>query len=284
MILTIEGRKPVKEIKSFLFELLSLLFLYLGSYPRMESLVINNKKQDLSNLIVKFNTREEFIKPEMVICNIENSSINETVLNKFRNINKHPIYSLEYLVSKEYKHVVMNHKLTLLLHVMEGLADRSVLRQLEDELRNLMGTKNLIGKFKASSYNILKNNFFKYHKKFDCGIFTLLDVDEMSFLEKITDTRNWHSHFYDESKKKNRLKKGDDMLYYFYIIFFAIRIYLIDSLGVSLNEEKIKEYCFMLHDWVLTEKHKKNEPLKSKTYNNVESRKTIEQIILKYNL
>ncbi len=277
----ITSRKSVDRLRKLLFEVLSLLFLYLGAYPKIELLIINTREQDLTSLIVKFNSRKEFMRPEMAICDINSSTINEAIIKKFRTINVYPINSLQYLVSEEYKYVVANHKITLLLHVMEGLADRSILKELELELQSIAKTEDRIGKFKASAYNIFKSHFFKYQREYECGIFSLLKVDEMKFLKEITDTRNWHSHFYKETKKSSRLKKGVDMIFYFYIIFFSIRIYLVDGLGIILDEKKIKEYCYMLHDWILTEGLKQNEPLKSKTYNNVIIKKALEGIILK---
>lgn len=277
----INGCKSVDILKELMFEVLSLIFLYLGGYPQIVSLVINFEEQDITKLIVKFNTRKEFMRPEMSISNIDSATINETIIQSFREISQKPISSLQYLVCEDYKYVVADHKITLLLHVMEGLADRSLLKGLEKELQGIIGTQDTIGKFKASTFSVFKDHFFKYQREYKCDIFHLLQIDEMEFLGIITDTRNWNSHFLDEHKKPDRLKGGNEIIIYFFIIFFAIRIYIVDRLQVTLDEEKIKEYCFMIHDWILTEKLGKNEPLKSKTYNSNIIKRALKEVILR---
>ena len=92
------GCKSVDILKELMFEVLSLIFLYLGGYPQIVSLVINCEEQDITKLIVKFNTRKEFMKPEMSISNIDSATINETIIQSFREISQKPISSLQYLV------------------------------------------------------------------------------------------------------------------------------------------------------------------------------------------
>ena len=52
---------------------------------------------------------------------IQTVTVNAEIINKFKDLHPYPMYSMQYLVSDYYNHVVTNHKITLLLHVIEGI-------------------------------------------------------------------------------------------------------------------------------------------------------------------
>lgn len=228
---------------------------------------MNHVEKDIANLLAKFTTSNAFIRKSSILCNIDKTTINEKVLINYREIPHIPIISIEYLVSDEYKSVVANHKIILLLHSLEGLADKSRYSKLKDELKTILGKKSTVEKYKPHVYGILKDYFFDYHTKFDFEILPLLEVNEMEFLDKITKTRDWYSHYLNYDHKPERLKYGSDMIIYFYILFFCIRAFIIDQIQVGFDETKLIEHFYTIHDWILDAKYKKDSPLKSKAYN-----------------
>ena len=94
----------------------------------------------------------------------------------------------------------------------------------------------------------------------------LLKENQFSFVETITDTRNWYSHFLDKGKKLNRLHDGVEMQIYFEIIYYILRLMCLDRLGVLPDEAMIREYLYTVHDWILEIKYDRKDDLKSKTY------------------
>ena len=53
---------------------------------------------------------------------------------------------------------------------------------------------------------------------------------------------------------------------FFEIIYFALRLLVIKELGLELDEDKIREFYYTVHDWILKVLYNKDEPLKSVTY------------------
>ena len=61
--------------------------------------------------------RKQFLN--LVICDIDETTLNAQKIKELRKISLYPIYSFQCLLSKAYDHVITNHKMTLLLHVID---------------------------------------------------------------------------------------------------------------------------------------------------------------------
>lgn len=202
-----------------------------------------------------------------MICDISANNITEQVLQQFKQMNQMALFSLQFLVSENYDHVITNHKMTLLLHVVQGIYDNSRCVQDKQAIKNKYPVATgRVGDYMASIYWLCNEYFFKYHSKYGCGILALLKVNQYQFLCRLTDTRNWYSHFLAEAKKPLRMKKGKDFIIYFEILCYAIRLAVVDEMGGELKEERIQEFYYTVHDWILAILYDKNEPLKSRTY------------------
>ena len=71
---TITGRKGNEKLNSFLFELLSMMFLYLGSFPTIEEWIVGEQGVDVSkfaNKYVLIHIREK----DSYICEISEQTI-----------------------------------------------------------------------------------------------------------------------------------------------------------------------------------------------------------------
>lgn len=63
------------------------------------------------------------------------------------------------------------------------------------------------------------------------------------------------------------------MLIYFETIYCALRLLVIKELGLELDKDKIREFYYTVHDWILKVLYNKDEPLKSITYRQDKGRK-----------
>ena len=113
---------------------------------------------------------------------------------------------------------------------------------------------------------LCKKYFFNYHRKYTCEIMPLLKVTRYEFMTRLAETRNWYSHFLDESKKPLRIIRGRDFVIYFEIVCFMIRLSIIDRIGTHIDENRIREFYYIIHDWILEIMYDTDEPLKSNTY------------------
>ena len=261
------GRKSTPKLYELLTDIESLLFFYLGSFPRMVSLKINGDVKNISERVGKYHTSSNFLKQNLVICDITANTISEHKIQELKQMNQLALFSLQFLVSESYDHVITNHKMTLLLHVVQGIYDNNRCVQDKQTIKNkYLAATGSVGDYMASVYWLCNEYFFKYHRKFGCGILPLLKVNQYQLLCRLTDTRNWYSHFLAESRKPLRIKKGKDFIIYFEILCYAIRLAVIDKLGEQLDERRIQEFYYTVHDWILAIMYDKEGPLKSKTY------------------
>lgn len=266
-LIDISGRKAPPKLYDLLVNIESLIFFYIGSFPLMISLKINGVDKDISKRVGKYHTSSSFLKQNLVICDISANTITEQKLQRFKQMNQMALFSLQFLVSDNYEHVITNHKMTLLLHIVQGIYDDRRCAQDKQTIKNkYSAATGTIGDYMASVYWLCNEYFFKYHSKYGCDILTLLKVNQYQFLCKLTDTRNWYSHFLAETKKPLRIRKGKDFVIYFEILCFAIRLAVVDELNVQFKEERIQEFYYSVHDWVLAILYHRNEPLKSQTY------------------
>lgn len=272
----IEGRKGPQKLEALLADIESLLFVYLGSFPTTLSICTNGIEWELTNRINKYMTSGHFAKKNLALCRINLDTVNSGVINKMRQVKRTPLSSLQYIVSESYEHVVFDHKITLLLHIVQGIVSEDIIENELSEaiLKYSFSKSNKPGKYFAAAFHLCKLYFFNYHKKYNCRILQLLAKNQRSFLKTITDTRNWYSHFFDESKKPDRLKNGTEMMVYFAIIYYALRLMVLDKLELKPDEESVKEFYYSVHDWI-AELYNKDVPLKSIAYT---TRKMIEDI------
>lgn len=260
------GRKNEDKLLELSLELLSLMFIYLGGFPSIKQVYCNEKSVDVSNWAGKYTTDQYFQKNVLVIGRFEQLYFCQERLDAYRDIPQLPIYSLQYLVSDNYKNLVTNHKITLLTHVIDGGIDDSILKKTTPEMKSKYKIQNNSGDYPVKVYFLLKRTFFKHNRKFSAGILSILRCSQYQFIMTVSDTRNSYSHFLKPNKKPNRLTKGREMLVYFEIIMFALRLEMFSMIGIEVEEDAAKEYWYVIHDWIKEITNKKNICYKSKTY------------------
>lgn len=264
----ISGHKNNEKIKIFFFELISMMFIYLGSFPKIEELKIGDEKIDINKYANKFISDSYFERRDSYICEISEETICEEKYNEFKKIPQLPIYSMQYLISKFYRQMNIVHKMTLLTHIIDGVAH--VPTNKKQLKANLRAKYNIPLSVEVGDYliqtDIVMTPFFKLHSKYNCEIIIFFGKNRYNFLKIISDTRNWYSHFLKKTQKIDRLKNGMEMVIFFELIIFCLRIYLCETMKIKLVEDNVKEYLYTIHDWILEIKYNKNAPLKSKTY------------------
>lgn len=281
LYIKIDGRKAIPKLRALFFDVMSLLFIYLGSSPKPCELIENGQIFDVSKLSSKYTPSKMFYKNEACLCPINSVTLNEEVLKRFKAIEDTPINSLQFLLCEPYDKLAQDHRITLLLHIIEGLVSKTEAKKTKNYLcAKYPQTYNIttIGKYLPVVYHLCQNYFFNYHRKFKCDILQLLKTTRLKFVQISADTRNWYSHFLEKSKKPNRLQKGEEMMFWFDILHYAIRIMIVSTLKVSIDENVIKEYYHILHDWISNIKYGNCDNLKSNTY---KTNKAFENIFLK---
>lgn len=265
VIINISGRNKSQKLKKLFFEILELLFIYLGRFPDIRCLEINGEIADQAELIRKYHPSEKYGQL-LATCDINEGSISSAAIQGLRTLNKMPLYSMEYLMSRDYDDVNITHRLLLLLHIMEGLVSDQQRQSVVQDLKKLMYPSDKKRKYKVAVYYIFKRTFFYYHRKYNCEILPQLGLTRRTFLNRVTDTRDWYSHFYELNENQHPEKSGRNMLYYFEILFFTTRLFINQQLGVGLKERNIGESYYRIHDWIAETKAGRTDAFKSWAY------------------
>jgi len=268
--IVIATRKKETAALSLFFEIYSLVFIYLGAFPTIESIDFNGNSIDTSQWVGKYKTRPDLFRQDLFISNLSNMTINQSAIDGYRHKQAAAIFSLQYLASDDYIHVISDHRITLLFHIIDGICDfdKNKIDILLSEIiqqYKLTETKKQLGNYIAKVYAVSKECFFFYHRKYNCEILKLLRVTQYGFLRMITDTRNWNSHFL-RNKKPDRLKRGNEIVIFFELVQYMIRLKIVKDIGADFKEENVKEYFYTIHDWILKVLYEKENDLKSKTY------------------
>lgn len=268
---TITGRKHNEKLISFVFDILSMMFLYLGSFPNIKELTVGEQVVDISKFASKYFSYSYFERKDSYICEISEQTICEEAYNRFKSLPRMPIYSMQYLASERYQYMNIAHKVTLLTHIIDGITPIPSNKTQLNLIKNSLRTKyNIpieaeVGKYLIHA-NIALTPFFKLHAKYNCEIIPSFGKSRYNFLKIVSDTRNWYSHFFKETKNIDRLKSGMEMVLFFELILYCLRIYLIQTMDITIDENAAKEYLYTVHDWILEVKYGRDEPLKSQTY------------------
>ena len=284
ILLTITGLRAKDKKVELLRSILDILFIYLGAFPHIELIKYDKEDIDISKWVLKYNTRNDLERSDLLLCAIDSATVNENRIRALNSIPDMPLYSLQYLVSEVYRHTISDHKITLMLHVIEGMVLEDESTQGGSEWKKKYGHKSdgKIGRYRSAVYYLCSRYFYAYHRKYNCEILKLLKKDQFSFVETITDTRNWYSHFLGVEKKPYRMHNGIEMQIYFEIIYYAVRLMCLSRLGVMLSEDRTREYFYTVHDWILKIKYNREDDLKSKTYKSIQDHQKFLRAISSY--
>jgi hypothetical protein len=179
--------------------------------------------------------------------------------------------------------VVAEHRIVLLTHVIDGIIDDSIKSNAKIEMCNCYKnyytkTKN-IGDYESKVYYLSNKILFKYNRKFSAKIFEMLIITQFKFIRTVADTRNSYSHYLPDNKKIDRLIDGGEMLIYFEIVMYTLRLEITEKLGINIEEDTVREYLYVLHDWIKDIKKRNKVEYKSKTYKIVEGIEEMKKIM-----
>ncbi|SFQ28009.1 hypothetical protein SAMN04487928_12912 [Butyrivibrio proteoclasticus] len=283
LIVRIHTRKNENNTKHLFFDIFSIMYICLGAFPTIENVTFNGCNLDTAQLAKKYYTRKTLFRDDLRIANICSQTINQTIIDNYRKKQHEPISSLQYLDSAGYETVVTDHRITLLLHIIDGICDVSdkVLTAAKAEVVNRYKPNNNPGDYLCKVYLVSKDGFFNYHRQYNCGILKLMHIKQYDFLSMLSDTRNWNSHFLN-NKKPNRIKDGAKIVIFFEIVHYMIRIKIAKDIGIELVKENIQEYYYTVHDWILEILYGRDDALKSSTYMTNKKKKAFQKAIQDY--
>jgi hypothetical protein len=239
----IESSQDIWNLFSSAYE---LLFIAFGAFPKLLSLVIDDQPEDLEKLVRKYTTSENFMKSYFHFVKVEDIFKAE-IFMKLSGLNRKPLFSFEYIISKDYEKTIVFHKAALMLQATEGILnhfeptdERNLTKQFEKVFdRFLKLDKKVFILFLKSdkeafehfleSNRVIESQFFNSDKEafatflefneetFDTFqdlvnegiILSILETDKNGFLNTLVDTRNDLSHFFEEVDRIDDRREKD---------------------------------------------------------------------------
>lgn len=198
-------------------------------------------------------TDEKWILSSILLCRNQRQ-INEEILEKYKSIryldrknqsmNASMFSSFFYLISESYSNVNLEHRLVLLMHICDGFAIKYYNGSNSNNSGNI---KIILRKIDT--------------KKYKHGAH-LLGVSSSRAIDALGDTRNELTHYIYKSGSlgsfiNNPDTETDNMvnLYAFYVLEIALRIAVLEVIGVNASDD-VKNYVMDEHlDWIKLEKH-----------------------------
>lgn len=251
--LVLEGKDKLKEIFYAVWELLAWND---GYFYVPIGYIVDGCKEDIEELITRtYYVTDEKWKKSALLIGRGNRDISENTITKYieirnkgrkeKSMNKSMFSSYFCLLSEAYADVNFEHRLVLLMHICDGFA-----------IQFLNGTsKNNIG-----NINTILNQL-DIKKKYEEGA-NKLGISKSRAKEALGHTRNELTHYEFQRTSlgsfiSNPSKETNNMvnLYAFYILDLALRVSLLETVGVIVDD-KIKEYLLDENlDWIRLEKH-----------------------------
>lgn len=260
------------DIFSAIYE---IIFLCTGKFPQILSIEKSGCPESTDGLLGKFATSKNFVRSFFMLKRIDSTAINGDTINRLNQFTmcNHSLTSFEYVVCQAYEKVLWEHKLTLMLHTIEGVCN--YLKLDVESLKNEFGKKyscyikiDEVGNYISMVNYIFENTIFKNEKIFLKLCKALNRKNEFSFLQGIEQFRNFYSHMDNKNVLSSRIKQKSSNIVYLFIFAIVIRCFISENiLGIDLDSNQIESAYLTLYDYIMLDiKKKKNYQPLSSTY------------------
>ena len=237
MTINIASDIDSETVWSIFVEILDFMYLALGSMPKIIYYKENGMNKDLSKILNRFSPSTQFDN-DWHLIDISPDTLNERTLANIKNIiNNKPFEifkAFTALTSEAYEHIYSEHKITLLLHCLEGYIYNDV---------------NFQGETFVSRISQIVNVLFEYETKYNTEILNTLLIPQKEYSTILKDTRHQFSHYINKS---SALSKGQNYIIHFTLLHYIFRIFLLKEIKVVPNGKNVEEFLNSIYDWVNT--------------------------------
>lgn len=247
--MVLEGKEHIKEVFYLVWELLSL---YDGYFYEPISYEVDEHIISCDELfpVAFYKTDKLWYGSELIGRAQRNLSTDVLEkYDKFRNAGisdkkmlKSLVNAFFYLNSESYGKINANHRLSLLLNIVDGF------------IINTFGETNNV---KASYDRFFKKTIDS--QKLKSGI-SLLGIDEDRYKFLLAGERNTFDHYiYSENNLTTLINDSEEEIsnyviwYFIYVVELVMRINILKEVGVILFEETINYALDSINDWLIYE-------------------------------
>mgnify|MGYP000567662140 CR=1 FL=1 len=85
------------------------------------------------------------------------------------------------------------------------------------------------------------------NRKYKIKLFSSIGLSQKAYFKLLKDTRYFYSHL---SKKRKRFTKGEELISDYWILSLAIRLLILQEIGVSYEAPLFEANAFAIAEWI----------------------------------
>lgn len=251
--LVISGKRNIGIVKlqNLFFLIWEMLYFFNGFFPTLFSISFDGEadKFFLKKMARQWTTANNIsaTRSSNRLCFISPETLNNSTLTKYSDLKAALFYPLQSLFAiQSYDGIYSEHRFLLASQAAEGIIEEKY-----DDMLKQSGFQARI--------EFLFKPLLVANKKHRTKLFSSIGITQEIYFKLIKDTRHFYSHL---AKDRKRFRKGVEFISDYWILSLAIRMFILQEIGVSYNDSLFKINASSIVRWI-NENRKVHKPTSS---------------------
>lgn len=187
------------------------------------------------------------IRRENLLCFLSLDTLNSLSLKQYSELKDTLSYPLNSIFAvQSYNKIYGEHRFVLVAQAAEGI--------IEEKYDHKLANPSFQNRIK-----FLFNPLLVADSEHGAALFSSVGIDENTHFKLIMDTRHFYSHL---AKKRKCFERGEELISEYWILSIAIRMFILQEIGVSYNESLFKTNTSSIVRWI-NEHRRSHKPTSS---------------------
>lgn len=251
--LVISGKRNIGTVKlqNLFFLIWEMLYFFNGFFPTLFSIAFDGEEDKffLKKMARQWTTANNIsaTRSSNRLCFISPEILNNSTLTKYSDLKAALSYPLQSLFAiQSYDGIYSEHRFLLASQAAEGIIEEKY-----DDMLERSGFQARI--------EFLFKPLLVANRKHRTKLFSSIGITQEIYFKLIKDTRHFYSRL---AKDRKRFRKGVEFISDYWILSLAIRMFILQEIGVSYNESLFKINASSIVRWI-NENRKVHKPTSS---------------------
>lgn len=239
--LCISGKRNIglAKLKNIFFWIWEMLYFFNGFFPVLLNIFFDGEEDEFfpKRMARQWCTTKSFnlIRSNNRLCFISQETLNRTTLQNYASLKavlKYPLSSI--FAVQSYDNIYGEHRFVLASHAAEGIV--------EEKYDNRLSNHSFQGRMEFLFEPLLNAN-----RKYKTKLFSSMGLSQKKYFKLLKDTRHFYSHL---AKERKRFTDGKEFASDYWILSFAIRLFVLQEIGVKYEVPLFKANAFAMAHWI----------------------------------
>lgn len=251
--LVISGKRNIgpEKLKNTFFLIWEMLYFFNGFFPTLLSISFNREEDKFfpKKMARQWTTANNIsaTRSSNRLCFISPETLNNSTLTKYSDLKAALSYPLQSLFAiQSYDGIYSEHRFLLASQAAEGIIEEKY-----DDMLKRSGFQARI--------EFLFEPLLVANRKHRTKLFSSIGIPQKIYFKLIKDTRHFYSHL---AKERKRFKKGVEFISDYWILSLAIRMFILQEIGIAYDESLFKTNASSIARWI-NEHRKSHKPTSS---------------------